>query len=169
MGLGMVFFGAALLILSLALAITTSDALPLYAQIIQGTVCAIWTAVIFGVVLMQLRRRLNHRTVTVSEGIVTMSSSPIWPGGQTLQLHQNDGMRVAHQQRSACRLAMPWWRGESMREYGIYVSGTRSKSDWDVELVPPFTLSQHEATRLASLLQKYASPANEEALQGSRL
>ena len=125
---------------------------------------------VVALVAARMRRAINWRTVTVGDGLVSLAGGPVTPKQKTLQLSNDDGMRVSYRERHlAC-----WWplRGEEhepVREYCIFVSGTRGKSDWDVELIPPFTLSQHEANKLASLMQKFAYPPTEESMIGSRI
>ena len=119
---------------------------------------------------MRIRKAMNWRTVTVGDGLVTVECGPVWPVQQTLQLSSSDGMRVSYRERRGRRWTLlRKEQPEPVREYCIFVSGTRGKSDWDVELIPPFTLSQHEASKLAALMQKFAYPPSEEALIGSRI
>ena len=122
------------------------------------------------VVVSRMRKAMNWRAITVGDGLVTLTSGPIRVAQRTLQLSDRDGMRVSYRERQSWR----WWtlrkeRGEPVREYCIFVSGTRGKSDWDVELIPPFTLSQQEANKLAQQMQKFAYPLTEEAMIGSRI
>ena len=124
---------------------------------------------VLGFLVVRMRKHLNYRKVTVTDGIVTLVGGPIWPAGKTLQLTASDGMRVAYRERGLRRWTLRNERREPIREYGVYVSGTRGKEDWDVEIIPPFTLSQHEASKLAALMQKFAYPLTEEAMIGSRI
>ena len=160
----LLFVGAAALLMVLAFGVTTSEAWPLPRRITGGAVFAFWLSIIFGFFVYQLRRTLNYRTVTITAGLITLSSGPIWPRRQTLQLQPRDGMRVAFREGYYSP-----WGGKPMREYRIFASGTRGKSDWDVEVIPSFTFSEQEANKLATLMQKFANPHTEEALLNSRL
>ena len=119
--------------------------------------------------VMRMRRHLNFRTVAVADGIITLGSGPIWPTQKTLQLSGSDGMRTGYRTRGLRWTSRGDEQREPIREYGVYLASKRGKGEWDLEIVPPFTLSQHEAGKLAVLLQKFAYPPTEESLIGSRI
>ena len=89
-------------------------------------------------VITRLRKQVNHRAITVADGIVTLTGGPIWPTQKTLQLAAGDRMRAAYRASGT-----QWWplrdgQREPIREYGVCVSGTRGKGERDVEIIPPF-------------------------------
>ena len=131
-------------------------------------IAGFWLAVVFSCFLVVVRKELNFQVVTIRHGIVTITATPIWPRSSTVQLHPHDGMRIWYMEHRRW-LKWPSVHREGVREYGINASGNRSKSDWDLRLIRPFTLSLSEAQKLADLMQKFASPNSEESLIGSRI
>ena len=164
----LIFLGAGLIFFLLALVFATTEQWPLQCRVGAGMVAGFWLSVIFAGFVAVVRKELNSQVVTISDGIVTITATPVFPRTQTAQLHPGDCMRVWYVEH---RSWLPWpgGRREGVREYGINASGNRSKSDWNLRIIPPFTLSQKDAQTLATLMQKYATRASDESLIGTRI
>ncbi len=165
---GLLFAGV-LLVLAFVVALSNAGAFGVGFRMLHGGLTSIALVGVWCYLVAQVRRHVNHRTITVTEGIVTITTGPIWPTESTLQLAEGDRMRVSRHERRLRRWAWPKVALGSVNEFGVDVWGTRMKNDWDVEIIPPFSISHREAEKLSEVMNKFARLGEKDVLVGSRL